>query len=192
MLCSVALAEPTKNILIFGDSLSVSYGVPVEQGWAQLLAHKIKEKKLHYSVINTSITGETTAGGLARINGALRQYQPSIVVLELGANDGLRGLPPDEMHDNLLQMVRSARQQKGKVLLVGMKLPPNYGVDYTVRFAAVFADIAKREKVAFLPFLLEPIAGQRDAFQADNLHPTAAAQPALLNYVWPALLPLLK
>ena len=192
MLCSVALAEPTKNILIFGDSLSVSYGVPVEQGWAQLLAQKIKEKKPHYSVINTSISGETTAGGLARINGALRQYQPSIVVLELGANDGLRGLPPDAMHDNLLQMVRSARQQKAKVLLVGMRLPPNYGVDYTARFAAVFADIAKREKVAFLPFLLEPIAGQRDAFQTDNLHPTAAAQPALLNHVWPALLLLLK
>jgi len=189
---TIALATPTKNILIFGDSLSVSYGVALEQGWAQLLAQKITEKKLPYAVTNVSITGETTAGGLSRMANALRQHQPAIVILELGANDGLRGLPPDAMHDNLVQMVRSARQQKAQVLLVGMKLPPNYGVDYTARFARAYANIAKHEKIAFLPFLLEPIAGQRDAFQADNLHPTAAAQPALLSHLWPALLPLLK
>jgi acyl-CoA thioesterase-1 len=189
---TIALAAPTKNILVFGDSLSVSYGVPLEQGWAQLLAQKITDNKRPYAVINASVSGETTAGGLSRLAEALRQHHPAIVVLELGANDGLRGLPTDVMHDNLLQMVRSARQQKAQVLLVGMKLPPNYGVDYTARFAQAFADIAKHEKVAFLPFLLEPFAGQRDAFQADNLHPTAAAQPALLSHVWTALLPLLK
>ncbi len=189
---SVALALPTKNILIFGDSLSAGYGIAREQGWPALLGQKLAAGKLPYAVTNVSISGETTAGGRTRLAAALRQHQPAVVIIALGANDGLRGLPLAAMRSNLVQMIRTARKQKVKVLLIGMQLPPNYGTDYTAGFARTFSEIAKQEKVPLLPFLLAPIAAQRDAFQADNLHPTANAQAALLGHVWPALLPLLR
>ena len=187
-----AFALPTKIILVYGDSLSAGYGIAREQSWPSLLAKKVVAEKLNYAVINASIGGETTAGGLARLPQALREHQPTTVVLALGANDGLRGLPLSAMRNNLSAMIRAAKQTKAKVLLVGMKLPPNYGLDYTAQFAKSFADVAKREKVDLLPFLLEPIASERDAFQSDGLHPIAAAQPELLTHVWAALEPVLR
>jgi acyl-CoA thioesterase-1 len=187
-----ATAAPTKNILIFGDSLSAGYGIAREQSWPALLTQKLATNGSAYNVVNASISGETTAGGLSRLPQSLREHRPTVVVIELGANDGLRGLPVSAMRNNLNAMIRTAKQNKTKVLLIGMKLPPNYGLDYTAQFAQSFGDIAKREKVALLPFLLEPLDDQRDVFQADGLHPVAAAQPKLLEHVWTALHPLLK
>lgn len=187
-----ATAAPTKNILIFGDSLSAGYGISREQSWPALLTQKLATNGSAYNVVNASISGETTAGGLSRLPQSLREHRPTVVVIELGANDGLRGLPVSAMRNNLNAMIRTAKQNKTKVLLIGMKLPPNYGLDYTAQFAQSFDDIAKREKVALLPFLLEPLDDQRDVFQADGLHPVAAAQPKLLEHVWTALHPLLK
>ncbi|MCX8018110.1 MAG: arylesterase, partial [Rhodocyclaceae bacterium] len=148
--------------------------------------------KYPYRVVNLSISGETTAGGRSRLPAALREQRPAILILALGANDGLRGLPIPQMRDNLTAMVRQAKAAGARVLLIGMKLPPNYGPEYTRDFNALFAAVAQQEKLAFLPFLLEPIAQDETAFQPDRLHPTAAAQPRLLAHVWPALLPLLK
>jgi acyl-CoA thioesterase-1 len=142
-------------------------------------------------VTNASISGETTAGGRARFAAALGQFKPAVVILALGANDGLRGLPVPAMKENLQAMARLAKQAGARVLLVGMRLPPNYGPQYTQDFDAAYRDIAKAEKLALLPFLLEPIALERDAYQADGLHPTAAAQPKILDHVWGALKPLL-
>lgn len=192
LAATTAIAAPVKKILVFGDSLSAGYGLAVEQSWPSLLAQKLQANGLPYHVVNASISGETTAGGLARLPAALRQDRPDIVILELGANDGLRGLSLDAMRSNLVSMIRAAKQQHARVLLVGIRLPPNYGPDYTARFARSFADIAQRQKVPLLPFLLDPIASDRNNFQDDGLHPVAAAQPALLDHVWKALAPLLK
>ena len=189
---TTAFSAPSNNILIFGDSLSSGYGISSEQSWPSLLAKKLVADKSSYAVVNASISGETTAGGRTRLAQALKTHHPMITVIELGSNDGLRGLPIAAMRSNLTAMVRMAKQNRTKVLLIGMKLPPNYGLDYTVRFAQSYADVAKLEKVALIPFLFEPIATQRDVFQADNLHPTADAQPMLLAHVWKSLAPLLK
>jgi acyl-CoA thioesterase-1 len=186
----VVLASPT--ILVFGDSLSAGYGIAVADSWPALLAKRLIEKRLPYSVANASISGETTAGGLARLPAALQNAQPVVVVIALGANDGLRGLPIAAMRRNLIAMIRAAKTRRAKVLLVGMKLPPNYGPDYARQFDQAFVQAAQDEHVALLPFLLEPIALATDDFQADGLHPTAAAQPKLLDHIWPALRPLLK
>lgn len=191
-MAGTAFAAPARTILVFGDSLSAGYGLAADQSWPSLLAKKLQADRLPYRVVNASISGETTAGGAARLPAALRQDRPDIVIIALGANDGLRGLPVDAMRDNLLDMVRAAKQQNARVLLVGMRLPPNYGPDYTARFTRSFSDIAQQQKIPLLPFLLEPIAGNRNNFQDDNLHPVAAAQPALLDHVWKALAPLLK
>jgi acyl-CoA thioesterase I len=145
-----------------------------------------------WTVANASISGETTAGGRSRFERAMTQFKPKVVVLALGANDGLRGLPVKQMQENLNAMVKLAKSARARVLLVGMRLPPNYGPEYTNAFEASFATIARDHKVAFLPFLLEPIAAQRENFQADGLHPIAAAQSKLLDHVFPALKPLLK
>jgi acyl-CoA thioesterase I len=187
-----AMAAPAKNILIFGDSLAAGYDIDREQSWPSLLVAKLANSNSSYSAINASISGETSAGGLARLPQALREHQPAVVVIELGANDGLRGLPLTAMRKNLVAMIRAAKKSNAKVLLIGMKLPPNYGLDYTAQFAQSFTDIAKQEKIPLLPFLLQPIANQRDAFQADGLHPVATVQPVLLDHVWSALHPLLK
>jgi acyl-CoA thioesterase I len=185
------IAASKQNILIFGDSLSAGYGIAREQSWPSLLAQKLAASRSNYAVINASISGETTAGGLSRLPQALHQHQPTIVVIALGANDGLRGLPLTAMRGNLDAMIKDAKRSKAKILLVGMKLPPNYGPDYTAQFAQIFVDMAKTEKIALLPFLLEPISGQRDAFQADDLHPVADVQATLLEHVMTALHPLL-
>lgn len=174
-----------------GDSLSAGYGIRQDQAWPALLAKRLAERHLDYSVANLSISGETSAGGRSRLKPALEQYRPSVVVIALGANDGLRGLPLPQLRDNLNAMVDAAQASGAKVLIAGIRLPPNYG-PYATEFHGSFADIARRQKIALLEFLLEPVATQANLFQADSLHPTAEAQPLILNHVWPALAPLLK
>lgn len=191
LLFSSAPALAAKTILIMGDSLSAAYGIRPEQAWPALLAKRLDEKRLDYSVANLSISGETTAGGRSRLNAALRQHKPAVVVIALGANDGLRGLPLPQMRGNLNAMVDAAQASGAKVLLAGMRLPPNYG-PYATEFLAGFADIARNKKTGLLEFLLEPIATRAELFQYDALHPTAEAQPLILDHVWSALAPLLK
>ncbi len=195
LVLALALLLPAqaaeKRILVFGDSLSAGFGIAVAQSWPALLGERLRAAGAPFSVANASISGETTAGGRARLGAALEQFHPALVILALGANDGLRGLPVAAMKDNLAAMTAMARKSGARVLLVGMRLPPNYGPQYTQDFDAAFRDIARREKLALVPFLLEPIALDREAFQADGLHPTAAAQPKIVDHVWAALKPLL-
>ena len=190
LLSATASAAPT--ILIFGDSLSAGLGIAVEQSWPALLAQRLAAEKSPYQVANASISGETTAGGLARLPEALDRFQPAVVVIALGANDGLRGQPVAQMRANLAAMAHAALARHARVLIVGMKLPPNYGPDYSTYFEQAYRGAARQEKTALLPFLLEPIAFDGGAFQPDGLHPTAAAQPKILDHVWRALRPLLK
>jgi len=176
-----AIAAPT--ILVYGDSLSSAYGIPQSAGWVALLGERLKQRKSNYTVVNASISGETSAGGAARIGKTLAASKPAIVIVQLGANDGLRGLPVEQMKKNLTAIVQAAKREGARVMLVGMKLPPNYGVPYINTFRAAFADVARDERVAFVPFLLEGL-DQREQFQADAIHPTAEAQPILLENVW--------
>ena len=189
--CSLAATAAEHRILVYGDSLSAAFGIAVSQSWPALLGQRLQTTGSNLTVTNASISGETTAGGRARFAAALTQFKPVIVILALGANDGLRGLPVAAMKDNLAFMIATAKKHGARVLLVGMHLPPNYGPKYTQEFDAAFRDLAKRGKVALLPFLLEPIAFDQNAYQADGLHPTAAAQPKILDHVWNALKPLL-
>lgn len=177
---------------MFGDSLSAAYGIAAKRGWVALLAERLQRERLDYSVVNASISGETTAGGVSRLPRALEKHDPEIVVLELGGNDGLRGLPAAETRRNLETMIGMSRKSGAKVLLVGMRVPPNYGPEYEREFAAAFAESARRHKTAFVPFLLEGMAQDLGRFQADRIHPTEAAQPLLLENVWKELRPLLK
>ena len=177
---------------MFGDSLSAAYGLRQQDGWVALLQQRLQQQRVDYNVVNASISGETTSGGLSRLAPALRQFQPAIVIIELGANDGLRGLSLKQMRANLDEMIRLCQDSRAQVVLVGIRLPPNYGLSYTAQFAAVYADLGRRHKTALVPFLFEGFAGNRDAFQEDGLHPTAATQPLLLANVWRALLPLLR
>jgi acyl-CoA thioesterase-1 len=190
LLPASALAGGT--ILIYGDSLSAAYGLAQDAGWPALLQARLERKAMDYTVTNASISGETTSGGAARIAEALTAHKPRVVIVALGANDGLRGLPTAQMHANLGKIVSRSQRSRARVLLVGMRMPPNYGASYTRQFAQVYTDLAREYKVALLPFLLDGLEERRDLFQADNLHPTAAAQPILLENVWKALLPLLK
>jgi acyl-CoA thioesterase-1 len=178
--------------MVYGDSLSAAYGLAQDAGWATLLQARLKQKGWDYTVVNASISGETTSGGAARIAEALKAHRPVVVVIALGANDGLRGLPLAQMRSNLGKIVRSSQKAKSRVLLVGMRLPPNYGDAYTRQFAQVYADLARENRTALAPFLLQGVADRRELFQADNLHPTAQAQPMILDNVWTALAPLLK
>jgi acyl-CoA thioesterase-1 len=191
LCCSLAAAATEQHILVYGDSLSAGFGIAVSQSWPALLEQRLQANGSNLTVTNASISGETTAGGRTRLAAALAQFKPAIVILALGANDGLRGLPVTEMKANLAFMVVLAKRHGARVLLVGMHLPPNYGPKYTQEFDAAFRDIAQREKIALLPFLLEPIVFDQNAFQADGLHPTAAAQLKILDHVWSALKPLL-
>lgn len=191
LLFSALPAMAAKNILVMGDSLSAGYGIRPEQAWPSLLAKRLSEQASDYSVVNLSISGETSAGGLSRLTPALRQHKPAVVIIVLGANDGLRGLPLSQMQDNLGKMVDASRRAGARILLIGMRLPPNYGI-YAQQFQHSFDQLAQSRKTALLPFLLEPVAAQSTLFQADNLHPTAEAQPLLLNHLWPTLRPLLK
>lgn len=192
LLSAPALAAPSRTVLVMGDSLSAAHGLAANQGWVNLLALRMRSTHPGWRVVNASISGETTAGGASRIAASLARQHPSVVVIELGANDGLRGLSLQQTRSNLESMIRSAQQAKAKVLLIGMRLPPNYGPDYTREFAGNYPQLAKKYQTALLPFLLAPIAGDRTAFQDDNLHPVASAEPKLRDHVWPALLPLLR
>ncbi len=184
-------AAPSRTVLVMGDSLSAAHGLATSQGWVALTADRIAETHPRWKVVNASISGETTAGGAARIDAELARNTPTVVVIELGANDGLRGLPLAQTRDHLDRMIRAAKASGAKVLLVGMRLPPNFGSRYTQGFADNYSALAQAHGISLLPFLLEPIARDRDNFQADNLHPVAAAQPRLRDHVWPLLEPLL-
>ena len=174
-------------ILVLGDSLSAEYGLKRGTGWVALMEQRIKTEKIPASVVNASISGDTTSGGRSRLAALLKQHQPKLVIIELGGNDALRGLPLQSTADNLTAMVQMAKTQKAKVLLVGMQVPPNYGQQYTQDFSKTFHDVARTQKVALVPFFLKGIADVPDAaqwFQNDRIHPTEAAQPKMLNNVW--------
>ncbi|WP_309888767.1 arylesterase [Archangium sp.] len=185
-------AGPSRTVLVMGDSLSAAYGLAPEQGWVALTGERIAQRMPGWRVVNASVSGETTAGGASRIEGELTRNRPAVVVIALGGNDGLRGLPLKQTRANLDKMVSAAKAAGARVLLVGMRMPPNLGKTYTEGFAANYRTLAETHQVALLPFLLEPIAMDRGAFQADNIHPVAAVQPKLRDHVWPALEPLLK
>lgn len=178
-------------ILVFGDSLSAGYGVPPGHGWVDLLAQRIARKGYDFSVVNASVSGETTAGGLARLPRALALHAPRILILELGANDGLRGLSVAHAQANLEQMITLAQMRGARVLLIGMRMPPNYGERYTSAFYAMYGQLAQRYDLALVPFLMASVALKPGLIQADGLHPNERAQPLLLATVWPALQPLL-
>jgi len=190
LLTATAYGDDTR-ILVLGDSLSAAHGIDEDQGWVALLQQRLKQEKHSYKVINASISGETTAGGLTRLPQLLKQYQPGIVLLELGANDGLRGLSVTAMKKNLAEMVEYATLAGAKVLLIGMQLPPNYGDVYAEMFRKGFVEVSKIEHVSLVPFLLEGIGKNKHLFQSDGLHPTAAAQPKVVDNVWQGLAPLL-
>lgn len=190
-----ASAAGTPVILVVGDSLSAEYGLKRGTGWVALLEGRLAREKVPGRVVNASISGDTTSGGRARLPALLAQHKPSHVVIELGGNDALRGLPLSGTEDNLAQMVQAAQKAGAKVLLVGMQVPPNYGTDYTRRFSAVFTQVAQKYKAALVPFLLQGVADVPDArslFQSDGIHPRAEAQPRMLENVWPELRKLLK
>lgn len=181
-------------ILVVGDSLSAEYGLSSGQGWVALLQARLAQQKRPHRVVNASISGDTTAGGRARLDAALKANKPALVIIELGGNDALRGLPLSSTRDNLMAMTRQAQQAGAKVLVVGMQVPPNYGGRYASDFAALFGEVAKQSKAALVPFLLHGVADRPDAadwFQPDRIHPLAKAHPLILDQVWPVLKPLL-
>ena len=193
IIASASAQAEAPVILVFGDSISAGYGLPhVELGWVELLKTRLKAQGYGYQVVNASVSGETTAGGLARLPRALQLHHPSIVIIELGGNDGLRALPIAQFRDNLSQLAALASASGAKVLLLGMRMPPNYGPQYTEQFAKVFSDLAHDKKIPTVPFLLTDIALSQNLLQGDEIHPNAEGQPILLNNVWPALQPLLQ
>jgi acyl-CoA thioesterase-1 len=185
-------AAATRTALVFGDSLSAAYGLSPEQGWVHLLGERVKRSGLDWRVVNASISGETTAGGLRRLPEDLKRHKPDLVLIALGANDALRGQPVPGIRSNLEQMVRLARSARAEPVLVGIMIPPNYGIDYTAQFRDLYPSLAKQLKAPIVPFLLEGVAEKPELFQADQLHPTRAAQPAILDNVWKVLEPLLR
>jgi acyl-CoA thioesterase I len=193
MVASVSAKAETPVILVLGDSISAGFGLArVDQGWVALLQTRLKDQEYVYQVVNASVSGETTAGGLARLPRALMLHQPQIVILELGGNDGLRALPIAQMRANLLRMVDMATATGAKVLLLGMRMPPNYGVDFTEQFRLAYSDLARDKKLPLVPFLLNDIALLPNLMQADGIHPNELGQPKLLDNVWPSLKPLLR
>lgn len=189
---ALAQAEGSKPVLlVVGDSLSAGYGLPQEAGWVTLLQKRVDQEGHAYRVVNASISGDTTSGGVSRLDALLTRWKPAVVIVELGGNDALRGLPLNMTEQNLDKMVAQSLAAKAKVMVVGMQIPPNYGRDYTTRFNQIFATVAKKHNVPLVPFLLEGIAENRDLFQSDGIHPVASAQPRLLDNVWPTLKPLL-
>jgi acyl-CoA thioesterase I len=184
-----ATAKPT--IAVLGDSLSAEYGLPRDTGWVALLRQRLASERIDYSVANASISGDTTSGGLARLPLVMQRIKPSIVIVELGANDALRGVPLATTESNLRAIVEQIRKGDAKPVLVGMYVPPNYGPDYTRNFHAIYGQLSKDMNVPLVPFLLAGLADKPDLFQADQIHPTQQAQPLLLDNVWPTLKPLL-
>jgi len=192
MTCSAAAATGERTLLVFGDSLSAAYGLRAEQGWVAQLQQRLATEGYGYHVVNASVSGETTSGGRNRLQRALAQHRPAVVLLELGANDGLRGLPVKDSQANLRAMIQAAQVSGAKVLLLGIHIPPNYGPRYTQTFDAMYTSLAAEHKVPLVPFILEGFALDPRYMQADGLHPNAAGQPRVLTNVWPQLKPLLE
>lgn len=185
------LADEKARILVLGDSLSAGYGIELEESWVSLLAERLADNYA-YQVVNASVSGETSGGGLARLPALLKEHQPALLILELGGNDGLRGHPLNIMQQQLESIIQQSRNAGAEVLLLGMQIPPNYGQRYTERFYQVYTQLAKQYELAYVPFFLDGIAVNRDLMQRDGIHPTAEAQPIMLDNVWVGLEPLLK
>lgn len=179
------------TLLVWGDSLSAAYGIAQDSAWPTLLDHKLAQEGYRYQVVNASISGETTAGGLARLPDALARHKPSIILIELGANDGLRSLPLPAMRANLASMIEKSQSTGAKVVLIGMRMPPNFGPVFDEKFRAIYADLAKKYNTALVPFMMEGFAQKPELFQGDGIHPLAPAQALILSNIWPALKPLL-
>lgn len=189
---SASAYSAPKTVLVLGDSLSAEYGLTRGSGWVALLEKKLKAEKIDAKVVNASISGETTSGGRSRLPALLGQHRPDIVVIELGANDGLRGQPVAAAEANLRSMIEQASQNKARVLLVGMRMPPNYGRDYTERFFGMYKNLSSKYKAPLVPFMLEGVADKPKLFQADRLHPSADAHPIILANIWPTFVAMVK
>ncbi len=192
LLAFAAPAFAARTLMVFGDSLSAAYGLSPSQGWVHLLAERVERSQPGWRIVNASVSGETTAGGLRRLPEDLRRHKPDVVVIALGANDALRGQPIAAIRENLERMIRLSRQSRAEPVLVGIMIPPNYGIDYAREFREVFPALAAKHRVPLVPFLLEGMAHKAELFQPDQLHPTAEAQPAIVDNVWPAVEPLLR
>jgi len=192
MLCAPAAYSASKTLLVLGDSISAEYGLPRETGWVSLLQKRVTDDKLAVNVVNASISGETTAGGLTRLPALLQQHKPALLIIELGGNDGLRGLSLAATQANLREMIKAADRIGARVLLLGMRVPPNYGPDYSKRFAAMYQGLARERNVKLVPFLFAGLEDTERFFQQDRIHPNQRAQPVMLDTVWPILRPLLK
>lgn len=188
----MSMAAAAKSIVVLGDSISAGYGIEVSQGWVALLQQKLDQQGTGHIIHNESISGDTTAGGLARIDAALALHKPAVVIVELGANDGLRGLPPALIKSNLAEIARRSQQTGAKVLLLSMKIPPNYGKRYIDLFYTIYPQLATELGIPYVPFIMEDVALTKDMMQQDGLHPNAKGQPVIADKVWPQLLPLLK
>lgn len=191
-LLTTATAAIPPKILVVGDSISAGYGIDVRQGWVQLLQQRLAKRGYPHIMINASISGDTSASARTRLSGSLERHRPHIVVLEIGGNDGLQGLSADVLYRNLGAMIVESRKSGARVILLGMRMPPNYGPAYTKRFFQVYRRVALEKKVALVPFFLEGVAGQPALMQGDGIHPRAEAQPLLVDNLWPALEALLK
>lgn len=191
MLCLWAQGAAAGTVLVVGDSISAALGLETRQGWVSLLQQRLKTEGFEHKVINASISGDTSSGGLARLPALLAAHKPNLVIIELGGNDGLRGQSPAQLQQNLAAMVQQSQQTGAKVLILGMKLPPNYGQRYTTAFAEVFPKVAKDYQASLVPFFLEGVGGVPSMMQPDGVHPAVAAQPRLLENLWPTLQPLL-
>ncbi|MDM5178967.1 arylesterase [Massilia sp. DJPM01] len=192
MAASASAYSAPKTVLVLGDSLSAEYGLNRGAGWVALMEQKLKAEKIDAAIVNASISGETTSGGRARLPALLTQHKPDIVVIELGANDGLRGLPVPAAEANMRTMIELAQKNKARVLLVGMRIPPNYGRDYTERFFGMYKSLSTQYKAPLVPFMLDGVADKPALFQADRLHPNAQAHPAILANIWPQFHALVK
>jgi len=188
----VSVSAMGKSIVVLGDSISAAYGIEVGQGWVALVQDKLHKEHYGYTVNNESISGDTSAGGLARIDNALSRHKPSVVIIELGANDGLRGLSPTVLKSNLAEISQRAQKAEAKVLLLSMRIPPNYGKRYTEMFYNVYPELSKELKVPYVPFILEDVALVKQLMQEDGLHPNAKAQAVIVEKIWPYLIKLLE
>lgn len=192
LISLVSVSAMGKSIAVLGDNISAAYGIEVGQGWVALVQDKLHEKQSGYSIENESISGDTSAGGLARIDSVLARHKPSVLIIELGANDGLRGLSPAVLKNNLTEMIRRALKSGAKVLLLGMRIPPNYGKRYTDMFYNVYPRLSKELGVPYVPFILEDVALAKDLMQQDGLHPNEKAQAIIVEKIWPHLVQLIR
>ncbi len=187
LLSGFLAVTQAQTLLVVGDSISAAYGIEIEQGWVAQLQQRLDERQLSYQVVNASISGDTSAGGRTRLPALLEQHQPLLTIIELGGNDGLRGLPLERLRDNLAAMVQQTHEQDSRVILLGMRIPPNYGPRYTESFYQVYQQLGQQLEVPVLDFFLEGVGGVEGMIQGDGIHPTAAAQPRLLDNAWPLI-----